>query len=52
MPYKVLGKKVYHYKGGKWSLKQTARSHDKAMAAMHLLYAVEHGWKPTGKKAR
>ena len=52
MPYKVKGKQVLHFKGGKWSVKQTASSHDKAIASMHLLYAVEHGWKPTGKKKK
>lgn len=49
MPYKVIGNKVYHKKGGTWSVKQTAKSHANALAAMHLLQGVEHGWKPTGK---
>ena len=52
MPYKVIGKKVLHKKGGKWSVKQTAKSHDKALGAMHLLQGIEHGWKPTGKKRK
>jgi len=45
MPYKVIGKKIYHYKEGKWSLKQTATSHDKAIKSMRLLYGIEHGMK-------
>lgn len=52
MPYKVKGNKVMHQKGGKWSVKQTASSPAKAKAAMNLLRGIEHGWVPTGKKAR
>ena len=50
MPYKVIGNKVYHKKGGKWSVKQTCKSHSNAMAAMRLLRGVEGGeWKPRKK---
>ena len=52
MPYKVAGNKVLHYKGGKWKVKQVCKSSANARAAMNLLQGVEHGWKPTGKKAR
>lgn len=45
MPYKVIGKKLYHYKSGKWSIKQTAKTHDNAIRAMHLLYGIEHEMK-------
>lgn len=47
MPYKVEGKKLLHFKNGHWSVKQTAKSHDNAIKAMHLLEGVEHGWVPT-----
>jgi hypothetical protein len=50
MPYKVKGKQVLHFKHGKWSIKQTAHSHDNAIKTMHLLYGIESGWKPTGDK--
>ena len=50
MPYKVLGKNVLHKKGNKWSIKQTAKSHDNAIKAMHLLQGIEHGWKPGKRK--
>lgn len=41
MPYKVIGRKVYHLKDGKWSVKQTAKSHANAVAAMRFLYGLE-----------
>jgi len=46
MPYKVEGNVVYHKKGGKWVVKQRCKSHEKAKAAMRLLYGIEHGMKP------
>lgn len=52
MPYKVQGNRVLHFKGGKWKVKQTCRSNAAAKSALRLLQGVEHGWKPTGKKAR
>lgn len=52
MPYKRVGNKIMHKKGGKWSVKQTAGSAEKAKSALRLLNAVEHGWKPTGKKSK
>lgn len=52
MPYKVKGKQVLHKKSGKWSVKQTATSHAKALATVRLLQGVEHGWKPGKKKAK
>lgn len=51
MPYKIIGNAVYHFKNGKWSVKQRASSHANAVAAMKLLQGIEHGWKPTGKVA-
>jgi len=52
MPYKRKGSVVYHQKNGKWSIKQRTSSPANAKKAMNLLRGVEHGWKPTGKKAR
>ena len=52
MPYKRVGKKIMHEKGGKWQVKQTCTSEAKAERALHLLQGVEHGWKPTGKPAK
>lgn len=51
MPYKRVGKTVYHKKNG-WKKKQTAGSTAKAKRAMNLLRGVEHGWRPTGEPAR
>lgn len=33
-------------------VKAKATTHEKAEAQKRLLNAVEHGWKPTGKKVR
>lgn len=52
MPYRRRGKTVQHKKGGKWSTKQVCASPAAAQRAMNLLRGVEHGWKPTGKKAK
>jgi len=52
MPYKREGRKVLHKKGGKWKVKQTCASPAAAKKAINLLRGVEHGWKPTGKRAR
>ena len=52
MPYRRVGNKVYHKKGGKWKVKQTCSSPGAAKSAIRLLQGVEHGWKPTGKKRR
>jgi len=51
MPGKV--KKVDGYRttwGGKTTAKKTTKK--KAQAQLNLLRGVEHGWKPTGKKAK
>lgn len=45
---KVNGFRVTH--GGKVSAKKTTRA--KAQRQANLLRGIEHGWKPTGKKAR
>jgi hypothetical protein len=50
MPYKVKGKNVYHFKHGRWLLKEKTRSHRNAIRAEHLLYGIEHGWKPSKKR--
>jgi hypothetical protein len=46
MPYKIIGRKVYHKKKGKWILKQTARSHAYAIRTVKLLQGIEHGMRP------
>jgi hypothetical protein len=51
MPYKLVGKTVMHKKDG-WSKKQTAKSIPNAKKSLRLLNAIEHGWKPTGKKTK
>ena len=43
MPYKRKGKTIYHYKNGKWTVKQTCDSVENAKAAMRLLYGLESG---------
>jgi len=51
MPYKVEGNKVLHEKNGKWEVKQTCGSHEAAIRAMRLLYAIEKNpdFKPRNK---
>lgn len=51
MPYKRIGKKVYKKVNGK-KLKGKSKSVTKAKQHINVLRGVEHGWKPTGKKAR
>jgi hypothetical protein len=50
MPYKRIGKKIYHKKQGRWKLKQTCKSVANAKKAMRFLSGLEHGMKP--KKRR
>ena len=45
---KTDGYKVTH--GGKVSAKKTTKA--KATAQANLLRGIEHGWRPTGAKAR
>ena len=45
---KIDGYRVTH--GGKVSAKDTSKT--KARRQANLLRGIEHGWKPTGKKAR
>jgi len=51
MPYKVEGNQVLHKKEGEWKVKQTCKSHDAAIRAMRLLYAIEKdsGFTPRNK---
>ncbi len=51
MPYKRKGRTVYKKTNG-WKKKGRAKSTSKAKRYERLLRAVEHGWKPTGKKAK
>ena len=48
MPYKRIGRQVYHQKNGVWKLKQTATSIPKAKATVRLLEGFERGWRPKG----
>ncbi|MFA5149165.1 MAG: hypothetical protein WC491_08595 [Candidatus Omnitrophota bacterium] len=45
MPYKVEGKKVLHEVNGRWTVKQTCESHEKALAAVRLLHMKGYGSK-------
>ena len=47
MPYKIVGRGVYHKVGTHWKLKQRAHSRAKANATLKLLRGIENGWKPT-----
>ena len=49
MPYKVVGSKVMHKKGGVWKVKQTCGSPAKAKAAVRLLHGIKHGMVPRKK---
>ena len=43
MPYKRIGTKIYHKKGGKWKVKQTAKSVKNAEKALKLLRSLDSG---------
>jgi hypothetical protein len=43
MPYKIKGKDVFHYKNGKWSIKQHCSSHENAVKAVRLLHGIDSG---------
>jgi len=51
IPYKTIGSKIYHFKNGKWSVKQTCSSPANAKKAMNFLRGLEHGMVPK-KKAK
>jgi hypothetical protein len=42
MPYKVIGKNLWHKIKGRWTIKQHCRSHENALKAKRLLLAIEH----------
>ncbi len=53
MPYRVdpkNPKNVQHYKNGRWSLKQTAKSAAAAKRTVKLLYGIKGGMKPKSQK--
>lgn len=52
MPYRRIGKRIYHKKAGHWSLKQTARTITNAKATIRLLNGLEHGMKLYKRKAK
>ena len=43
MPYRRIGLKIYHKKGGKWKVKQTATSVANAEKTLKLLRGLESG---------
>jgi hypothetical protein len=45
MPYKRIGRIVYHKKHGKWSIKQRAKSIKNAKTIMKILRGIEGGKK-------
>ncbi len=45
MPYKAIGSVIYHFKNGKWSVKQHCGSSKAAKRAIRLLQGIEHGMK-------
>lgn len=53
MPYRIAddGLTVEHKVNGRWERKQKAKSHEAAIRAMRLLYAIEKdsGFKPRNK---
>uniref|UniRef100_A0A6M3IHQ3 Uncharacterized protein n=1 Tax=viral metagenome TaxID=1070528 RepID=A0A6M3IHQ3_9ZZZZ len=50
MPYKCIGNKLMHKKGGVWSVKQTCKSSDNCKAAMRYLYSIDKSGPPKGGK--
>lgn len=52
MPYKVVGRKVLHKIDGHWRVKQTAKSHERALRTTHLLRGIEHGWLPSKNRRK
>lgn len=50
MPYVRRGKVIYKKTASGLKKKQTCKSEAAAKKAIKLLRAVEHGWKPTGKR--
>ncbi len=54
MPYRIAsdGVTIEHEVNGKWTKKQTARSHQAALRTLALLRGIEHGWEPTGAKTK
>jgi len=43
MPYKRVGRKVMHQKGGKWSVKQVCKTPAAATRVIKLLRGLESG---------
>lgn len=42
MPYKRIGRTIYHKKGGKWLVKQVCKSIAAAKGALRLLLDLYH----------
>jgi len=49
IPYKIIGSKIYHFKNGKWSVKQTCSNPANAKKAVNFLRGLEHGMVPKKK---
>lgn len=52
MPWVRKGKNIYKNLGGHLHLVQSCHSVGNAKAAMRLRQAVEHGFRPTGRRRR
>jgi hypothetical protein len=52
VPFKVVGNVVYHFKNGKWSVKQVCANHNNAVEAVGLLHAKGYGSQEKKKKKR
>lgn len=52
MPYKIVKVKGGYRVRGLKTIKAKRTTLAKAKRQKRLLYAVEHGWRPTGKKAQ
>lgn len=52
MPYKIIGRTVYHKVNGRWFKKQTARTIANAKATIRILENIDYGKRITLKAAR
>lgn len=50
MPLMRKGKTIYHKVAGKWKVKAVAKNAANAKKYLRVQKALEHGWKPKGKK--
>ncbi len=53
MPYEIRnGNEIWHFKDGKWSVKQKTDNAENAKKALRLLNAIENGYDPDKAKLR